>query len=220
MMHGRGEAMPTVRKTVWTSLAIAIVLFVGVIFVLCTDFKCNRRKWRCWRSQAQLARFSMALDEYRSELGRYPPDTGYGLGSAKSPGTYDAGSLWRYLVQSLVDPNTGKKIGPFLEEWREGYMVAYDDPKLGPSFRLTDPWGNPFGFVGEAKRVVHNPGSFDLFSVGPDGVTASDREGAAPNLAYDEVDNDGNGKIDDASELGAAARNGDIGDDVNNWSTR
>jgi hypothetical protein len=166
-----------------------------------------------------LRQLSEAIKSYHETFAAYPPDTGYGLDPAKSPGTYDAGSLWRYLTQPVTDPATGEEVGPFLDEWPEEYMAAYSDPKLGPSFRLTDPWGNPFAFVGEPKRVVHNPGSFDLFSVGPDGVTASDEPGAAPNLAYDGLDNDGNGTVDDASELGAAARNGEVDDDINNWDS-
>jgi len=178
-------------------------------------------------------------------LGCYPPDTGYGLAPAKSPGTYDAGSLWRYLGRPVTDPATGETVGPFLEEWQKEYMTPYDDPRHGRSFRLTDPWQNPFGFVGDPKRVIHNKGGFDLFSVGPDGVTACDNgiddrpesrvdtddvidcspdplSGSAfDNRAYNRRDDDGNGVIDDSPEFGPeASRNGDIGDDINNWQSR
>ena len=172
------------------------------------------------RASAQIGLIGTALEAYRSELGRYPPDTGYGLDMETSPGTYDAGSLWRYLLQRVMNPKTGEALGPFLQEWPRDDLGSYTDASAGKSFYLADPWGRPYAFVGEKRRLVHNPGSFDIFSVGSDGLTASDEPGAEPNLAYDGVDNDGNGKIDDASELGAAARDGDLEDDINNWDPR
>jgi len=177
-------------------------------------------KARVAKAGSQLLAIGAALDAYRSEFGRYPPDTGYGLDMETSPGTYDAGSLWRYLLQRVRDPKTGEALGPFLQEWPRDDLRSYTDASAGKSFYLADPWGRPYGFVGEKRRLVHNPGSFDIFCAGPDGVTASDEPGAAPNLAYDGVDNDGIGKIDDASELGAAARDGDLNDDINNWDPR
>jgi hypothetical protein len=200
--------------------AFLLLAGIGLLLIFMVGPPRGRSHARHMSAVVQTAILEIALAEYRSELGCYPPDTGHGLDPAKSPGTYDAGSLCRHLMRPVRDPATGEEVGPFLNEWPKDDMAAYDDPKHGPSFRLTDPWGNPFGFVGERKRVVHKPGSFDLFSVGPDGVTASDEPDAASNLAYDGLDNDGNGMVDDASELGAAASNGDIGDDINNWSRR
>ncbi|MHC4253205.1 MAG: hypothetical protein ACYS9X_29145, partial [Planctomycetota bacterium] len=110
--------------------------------------------------------------------------------------------------------------GPFLQQWPQEDLREYTDASAGRSFYLADPWGRPYAFVGERKRVIHNPGSFDVFSCGPEERTASDEPGASPNLAYDGVDNDGNGTVDDASELGGAARNGSDENNINNWSAR
>lgn len=171
--------------------------------------------------RSDLARISIALDRYYLRFGMYPPDTGYGLDKEKSPGTYDAGSLWRYLVKPVRNPMTGRMADPFLRDWPERQLKEYEDARAGPSYYLADPWGNPYGFVGERKRVIHSKTSFDLFSPGPDGVTASDEHGARPNLAHDGLDNDGNGIVDDAAELGPdASRNGDVADDINTWSPR
>jgi hypothetical protein len=231
---------PKKVKLRWVCVAL-LLLAVPVVELL--------RGWhpRTWQGRLRLQwrQLSEAIESYHETFDTYPPDAGYGLDPAKSPGTYDAGSLWRYLAQPVIDPATGEKVGPFLEEWQEEFVEAYDDPKHGPSFRLTDPWGSPFGFVGDPKRVIHNPGSFDLFSVGPDCVTACNNgidddsmsrvEGdgvtdcsrdprsryAADNRAYNRRDDDGNGVVDDAPEFGPeASRNGDIGDDINNWSMR
>lgn len=172
------------------------------------------------RTRSQIMMIEGALEAYRDELGRYPPDTGYGLDMASGPGTYDAGSLWRYLILRVRDPKTGELLGPFLEEWPREDLREYSDANAGKSFYLTDPWRKPYGFVGERKRLVRNPGSFDIFSCGSDGKTASDESDAEFNLAYDGADSDCNGIVDDASELGGAAGNGAAEGDINNWSAR
>jgi hypothetical protein len=197
--------------------ALLVVALLCAAFIGSVLFEGGPRIPRVRMSRVQIAKISIALLEYHGHFDSYPPDTGYGLDPTKSSGLYDSGSLWRHLTKPTRNPTTGEKVGPFLEEWPKEYMSPYDDPKLGRSFRLTDPWGNPFVFVGDPKRVIHCPGSFDLFSIGPNGTTASDEPGAARNLAYDGLDNDGNEKIDDAAELGAATRNGEVDDDVNNW---
>jgi len=92
------------------------------------------------------------------------------------------------------------------------------------------PRGTPIGYVGDTRRVVHNSGSFDLFSAGPDRLTGLSASISPVNLAYDGVDNNGDGIVDNADELGAARMNGAMTfacnearsanahlDDVNNW---
>jgi type II secretory pathway pseudopilin PulG len=223
------------------------------------------------KAMADIAKMSMALSEYKSYFGEYPPDTGYGLsmtaakpmytktirGKRQQVPTYDPGSLWRYLCVRVYDSKAEKWVGPFLDEWSQSQLQLYDDPDDLPaavsSRYLIDPWGNPYGFIGNKKRVLHNPGSFDMFSAGADGVTACNNEKddnligsnsgddyadcsdepqsvmAVDNRAYNsradgemlEYDDDDNGIANDSSEFGPEAiRNGDIGDDVNNWSSR
>jgi prepilin-type N-terminal cleavage/methylation domain-containing protein len=219
-------------------------------------------------ARADINKVSLALEQYHMTFRTYPPDTGYGLKmdivrpvakngrdddhdgfideAGEDPSTYDPGSLWRYLARPVYDTRTKRMHGPFLE-WDLDKLASYNDPLFPgkPSFYLLDPWQNPYGFVGDPKRVIHNQGSFDLFSAGPDSVTACNNEvddpplgGTGPdgagdpsddpattalndNRAYNGKDDDGNGIIDDAPELGPEAmRNGDIADDVNNWSAR
>ena len=47
-------------------------------------------------------------------------------------------------------------------------LVAKEDPIHGDSFYVVDPWGTAIGYVGDARRVIHNRGRFDIFSAGPD----------------------------------------------------
>ena len=179
-----------------------------------------------------LRRLESALAQYQADFHQLPPDTGYGLPVAdveRGAGrTYDAGSLWRYLGQELQVG--GKSYGPYMR-FRHAELAAYSDPVHGKSFYVADPWGTAIGYIGDPRRVIHNRGSFDLFSAGPDRKTGQDmalQNGV--NAAYDGKDNDGDGVIDNAGELGGARLNGCLTvacneiqvskeelDDLNNW---
>ena len=184
-----------------------------------------------------LRRLESALAQYQSDFHQLPPDTGFGLPVADADRgagrTYDAGSLWRYLGQELQV--NGKSYGPYMR-FRHAELTAYADPVHGKSYYVADPWGTAIGYIGDPRRVIHNTGSFDLFSAGPDRKTGQDLTQSAAlaanalNVAYDGKDNDGDGVIDNAGELGGARLNGcltmacndsqvskDELDDLNNW---
>lgn len=186
-----------------------------------------------------LERIGVGLARYEADLRCLPPDTGYGLPiDTQLKGSdeilYDPGSLWRYLAQEVVqrrsDTTPIRTLGPYIR-FAAGELREYNDTKYGRSKYVVDTWGHPIGYVGNPRRVIHRRSEFDLFSGGPDGLTACD----------DTVDNDGNGKADeadvaydgqdrdDASEMGEAAYNGcltaakrqklpgEVLDDINNW---
>jgi prepilin-type N-terminal cleavage/methylation domain-containing protein len=237
---------------------LVVILIIGILMTSIAVVGLRVPKGvRKKTARADIARIEVALDSYKMQFGKYPPDTGFGmkLDPFKNPGTYDPGSLWRYLIEEVYDERTGRTYGPYLTEpWPKARMKAYDDPLRGGarSVALVDPWGTPYAFIGDRKRVIHNRGSFDLFSAGPDGRTACNDEkrnsdattqtdcpsvdmnessrhylfqepvmGLEPgdNLAYNGIDDDKNGKIDDVNEFGPEAiLNGDVGDDINNWS--
>jgi prepilin-type N-terminal cleavage/methylation domain-containing protein len=269
-----GGAMSAQARRGLTLVELLVVMFImsilmAFIAVVLMNIGSEPRKRK---ALADIAKMSMALSEYKNHFGEYPPDTGYGLdmegnrpvyvrkvrGEFVNVPTYDPGGLWRYLCRRVRDPKTGELVGPFLDEWPQSQLQPYDDPfdAAGqPSSRyLVDPWGNPYGFIGDRRRVLHKPGSFDIFSAGSDGVTAcnngedddllGDDAGdnyadcsedpqsvlGVDNRAYNsrqnagvwrEIDDDQNGIANDSGEFGPEAiRNGDLGDDVNNWSSR
>jgi type II secretory pathway pseudopilin PulG len=257
-----------------TLIELLVVMFIMAILMayIATVLMNIGSEPRKRKALADMAKISMALSEYRNRFGEYPPDTGYGLdmevdkplyakkvrGEFVNVPTYDPGSLWRYLCLRVTDAKTGELVGPFLDEWPQSQLLPYNDPydQAGqpPSRCLIDPWGNPYGFIGDKRRVLHNPGSFDLFSAGPDGVTACNNKldddligedagddyadssedpqsvVGVDNRAYNtkqvagvwrEIDDDQNSIANDSSEFGPEAiRNGDIGDDVNNWTSK
>jgi hypothetical protein len=179
-----------------------------------------------------LTRLGEALKQYQNDYGVLPPDTGFGLAMAdRSNGAgkrYDAGSLWRYLGNT--SSHSGVTRGPYLN-FNSNDLAGYDDPVYGRSYYVVDSWGTAVGYIGNPQRVVHNRGGFDLFSAGPDRKTGSTAiSGSAVNLAYDGVDNNGDGIADNSAELGDAHLNGcftvvsahmtatrESLDDLNNW---
>ena len=215
-----------------------------VLFILMTACLGRRSTGPCtWpgrikATQQLINSLGIALARYQAEFRSLPPDTGYGLPlSTRKVGdvvVYDSGALWRYLGMPLVqrpqDGTTIKTLGPYLTLGRTPpgniQLLPYDDPIYGKSYYLVDSWGKPIGYVGSPKRVIHNRGFCDLFSAGPDGVTAINNGIAIPgvpdkNTAYDD---DG-----DVSEMGKAILNGaltqartdpqpgEVLDDINNW---
>lgn len=175
-----------------TLIELLVVMFIMAILmayiaVVLMNIGSEPRKRK---AMADMAKLELALSAYEGKFGTYPPDTGYGLRmegdrpvyARKARGimvdvpTYDPGSLWRYLYKQVKDPKTGRMVGPFLDEWPQSQLKSYNDvfnPAGAPPSRyLIDPWGNPYGFVGDKRRVVHNHGAYDLFSAGPDGFTA------------------------------------------------
>jgi len=226
----RKRSNPFVR--VLLRSAAVLVLISGTILLLHshTRFSQMDRQVQVTAATEQIQRLHAALLRYRADLNALPPDTGYGLPAddpnAGAGRTYDAGSLWRHLGQRIE--KNGKSYGPYIN-FRDSELAAYEDPVHGKSYLVVDPRGTRIGYIGDERRVIHNRGAFDLFSAGPDGKTAADFSGNASNLAYDGVDNDGDGIVDNAQELGAAARNGcltlvsadgdprEICDDLNNW---
>lgn len=199
-------------------------------------------------TKALIEKIGIALARYEGELRSLPPDTGYGMPfgtyeTVNSDGEkeiiYDSCSIWRYLGQKLEvrresDGSVAKVVGPFTS-FSESELRPYEDVKFPErSYYVCDAWGNPISYIGSRKRVIHARGAFDIFSAGPDGKTATNDglDNGIPqtsNNAFDGKDSDGDGEIDNASELGEAQMNGnltarkrekigdEILDDINNW---
>lgn len=191
-------------------------------------------------TQQLINRVGIGLARYQADCRALPPDTGYGLPvDSKRNGNeilYDAGSLWRYLSQPVVqrraDGSIVRTLGPYLS-FKEGELKPYDDSVYGKSYSVVDAWYHPLGYVGDRRRVIHNRGGFDVYSAGANQRTAIDDgldndEGSSPNLPEQNDAYDGAG-TDDASELGEAALSGtltftkkhrvtdEVLDDQNNW---
>jgi prepilin-type N-terminal cleavage/methylation domain-containing protein len=220
---------------------IGIILFLMAF--LAGVFLRYTKQAKVKATQKLLERIGIGLERYYADFRSYPPDTGYGLAKGTytrpvSPGPpavievlYDTGSLWRYLGMELVkrrtDGTVEKNVGPYVD-FRQDELNEYTDGAYpGKSYFVVDAYNNPVGYVGHPYRVMHKRGEFDLFSPGEDKKTGIDFGGT--NDAYNTNDDDGDGVINNGSELGGAADNGTYTsarkdnpgnkplDDVNNW---
>jgi type II secretory pathway pseudopilin PulG len=224
-----------VKRHFWTASRVAALVALTISAIWLTQFGLTRheQRSRMTAATALIGRIHHALEQYRTDFGQLPPDTGYGLAAADpkqgAGRTYDAGSLWRYLAHSQKVGD--RTYGPYLS-FNSEELVSYKDPQHGNSFYVVDPWGTPIGYIGDSRRVIHNAGAYDIFSAGPDRRTAQDLDILRPSInhAYDGTDNDGDGIVDNAEELGPAAFNGSLTlanasfqsvstslDDLNNW---
>lgn len=240
-------------------LLVVILLIAFMMAFLAMVFVNNIANAKIKAAKTLIHKLDVALNMYYQDFREYPPDTGYGLEPSKGTqgmNTYfDTGSLYRYLGQKVQwkkpSQNGGftdmGSRGPYCE-FTEKELKVYTDPKWGESFMVIDPWFHPIGYIGDPRRKIHNRDGVDLFSAGPDGVTASDDKSGVnhnfppgydgDNMAYDGNDNDGDGIVDNATELGRAVLNGcltknkknslknignsdktqnEVLDDINNW---
>lgn len=232
-------------------LLIVIGIISFLIAMIATVFVNAQGNARVKSTQKLIEKIGIALSLYEGNLRTLPPDTGYDLPmgtfettnpSGEKEILYDSGSLWRYLGRKLEvyrsDGSISKVVGPFTN-YSESELREYDDKKYSgeKSYYVVDAWGQPIGYVGDKRRVVHSRGSYDIFSAGPDKVTASNdgHDNGLPqkaNAAYDGKDSDGDGVIDNATELNEARMNGaltarkkqkigdEVLDDINNWDSQ
>lgn len=217
---GRGFSM--------IELLVVIFLIAFMLSALAVVFIRNARTAKIKAAQVQLQRLGVALAQYYADFRDYPPDTGYGLkpesGTQGKTCYYDAGSLFRYLGRPLTWMKTradgtqydAGTFGPYLK-FQDSELKKYKDDFWGDSSMVVDPWGSRVGYIGDPKRKIHNRDGVDLYSAGPDQKTASDDKDfdhkwpagfTHDNQAYDGQDNDGDGVIDNATELGYAVLNG------------
>jgi len=233
------------RKTGKGFTIIELLTVIGIILFLMAFlagvFLRYTKQAKVKATQKLLERIGIGLERYYSDFRAYPPDTGYGLAKQTQKATingvdeilYDTGSLWRYLGQEMVkrrtDGSVEKNVGPYVD-FRQSELNEYpDSAHTGKSYFVVDAWNSPVGYVGHPFRVMHKRGEFDLYSPGEDKKTGSDFAGSTTCGAYNSGDDDGDGVINNASELDVWADNGTYSaarkdnpqsrplDDVNNW---
>jgi len=186
---------PTRLQRVLLYAAIVVGIIVAVVDVAWFS-AAYESPWPRAGARLDLAPIALALETYRLDHRAYPPDTGYFIHRNEWRSRFDPASLWRYLVRPVYDPTRDRTMGPYLNLGGELSSAGYEI--------VVDPWGNPIDFRAEPGRVLHNRGRFDLYSCGPDGVTAGNNG----------ADDDGDGRVDEPDEW---KLNGTLGDDINNW---
>ena len=167
---------------------ITIVFLLAVMVVGAMAFV--REKQAESKAKVQLALISKALEDYKMDMGQYPPTQDSADGSGQSEILYTA--LFRegydtkptdaaaaptststpakatriYLPQ--LDPTTSK----------QGWVTPLTGPAAEPpdTAEVKDPWGHPYRYRsakaldGTPNLSTQNP-DFDLWSMGKDGLT-------------------------------------------------
>lgn len=218
-------------------LLVVLFLIAFMLSALAFVFLKNAKTAKIQAAQVQLRNIDLALRQYYADFREYPPDTAFeGVPGWPESGTksekecyFDAGSLFRYLGRPIIwkkkradgseyDAGT---FGPYLK-FQESELHRYKDNYYGDSFQVIDPWQTPIGYVGDPRRKIHNRDGVDLYSAGPDKMTASSDQSKSTKQvkhnfpdgydtdckAYDGQDNDGDGVPDNATEMGRAILNG------------
>jgi len=129
------------------------------------------------KAKVQIALLSRAIEEYKLDMGVYPPfgmqDTPAagdiseelytalfyeGYEASESSGTTTVPEKASKIYLAELDPTTS----------RQGWVKKSTGGSPDPDLKITDPWGNPYYY--RKGSNAENP-DFDLWSAGKDGKT-------------------------------------------------
>ena len=127
---------------------LVVIAILGILISLVTaGAQAARRRGAVTKAKTTVSALETAIVMYQGDMGKYPPTGNEGLVAAlqDDPGTID----WD---------------GPYME-------FKQDEIQDG---KLVDPWGNPYEYVSvNGGSPEHRPRSYDLYSLGPNGVDDS-----------------------------------------------
>ncbi|MGL4399188.1 MAG: type II secretion system protein GspG [Luteolibacter sp.] len=151
------------------------------------------------KARVQIALLSKALEDYKLDMGTYPPTNDISTVS-KGAGSNTSAMLYNALfyegfeyakTPGRPDATPPKATKIYLQDLdplstKQGWVVtqATGDPK--PSLVITDPWGNQYCYrtavkaAGTANPATQNP-DFDLWSMGKDSASKPATPGDTTN---------------------------------------
>jgi prepilin-type N-terminal cleavage/methylation domain-containing protein len=215
----------------FTLVELLIVISIMAILagILIPSITVVRQQAKIAGAQSLIKRLEAAIVSFESDHGYYPPDaveTGTALydpvqpdlsSLATTPITADQvppQALYYYVTNGFVGENA-----PYTTIARGAEAYFFDEVFTQRLPAIVDPWGRPFlynrkprGTTGNFKtdsgvkiKPRHNPDSFDLFSVGPDGQTGANDLPKNPfetqvtlrTYCLRALDNDNDGNADD-----------------------
>lgn len=187
------------RNAAFTIIELLVVISVisilsGMLFPVLSSIR-----ERMLRTEAVnfIENAKLALEEHLHERGRYPLDD-WDLANKKTPNTVSALDSCRSLVETF--DGDGYEDGPKIQLVMKAAMFDPSDweqvfnPMKPSDVSMIDPWGKPWRYRqnssigykygkkilrGEVKdpnvlNCIFNPGSYDIWSAGPDGIDGTE----------------------------------------------
>jgi len=161
-----------------TTMAIVLVLS-GMLVV---GIRYAQRNAMVSRTQAEVEMISAAIEAFKADHGVYPP---YDLGDTASTPLDQGGFDFRMRTNFPSAPKTGNADGWDNTEWLYSALCPTNGNKIyikltqnqisqpagpGQPIYIVDPNGRPYGY--NPRTPIGNPGGFDFFSAGPDGISS------------------------------------------------
>ena len=144
---------PQLRSFTLVELLVVIAILGILISLVTAGAQAARRRGAVTKAKTTIAGLETAIAMYEGDMGAYPATGNDSL---------------RHALEE--DPNNVDWQGPYME-------FKQDDLKDG---QLVDPWGNPYVYESvNGGAPKHRERSFDLYSLGPNGV---DDQGTGDDL--------------------------------------
>jgi|GEM_PF-470476 len=134
-------------------LLVVIAILTILISLVTAGAQAARRRGAVAKAKATVASIETAISMYHGDVGDYPPTNN------------------SELVKALTDDASNPDwAGPYMD-FKEAELVNGE---------CIDPWGKPYVYVStNGGSPKHRPHSFDLYSLGPNGV---DNDGVGDDI--------------------------------------
>lgn len=190
-------------------LLVVIGIMLTLAGLLLGGIAAARKYVQRARTKTEIDRMILALTEYFNEFGAYPPggtdsqddgnldnDAGDDLGSGKEPVDPLNPTVLELQLRTICTKLTieggNRSVGPYYSP-NESQIVNH---------AITDVFGNPLRYLTDGRRTTIESGKRALSRIHKRGpVIWSIAEDSKQDGDNDNVDNDGNGKVDDVAEL-------------------
>ncbi|MBI1871650.1 MAG: type II secretion system protein GspG [Chlamydiae bacterium] len=161
--------------TGFTIIEMLVVISVIAILasILLPALSSAQKKAKITKTQTMIDTITVALKQYRTDFGDFPPTTIPGV-----TGPVSAECLYYYTAATFVAGSSNSNIistGPYMEYRAKDLGTTGDTANVDGSnsavealYRVIDPWGNNLQYI---QPGTHNTSSFDIYSYGPDGQT-------------------------------------------------
>lgn len=174
-MLGKRKRAYAVGASAFTVIEMLVVISVISILagILLPAIHTAQKKAKIAKTQAMIDSINIALKQYRTDFGAYPPADIPGV-----TGETSAECVYYYTAANFIAGTATNSLeisaGPYMEfRQKDKKSTARTADMLGDGtandtlFQVIDSWGNPLIYT---KPGTNNPSSFDLYSFGPNGT--------------------------------------------------